>query len=113
MIMTDRIKDIIKSKGENISTIRVENVVKMHPKIEMAAVFGVPHKKLGEAVVAAVVPQSEEDLSEAEVLDFCREKLASFEMPRKVVFMDQLPISVGTKVQKYKLREQYKDLFQE
>lgn len=111
MIMTDRIKDIIKSKGENISTIRVENVVKMHPKIEMAAVFGVPHKKLGEAVVAAVVPQSEENMSEAEILDFCREKLANFEMPRKVLFMDQLPISVGTKIQKYKLREQYQDLF--
>jgi len=112
IIFVDRIKDIIKSRGESISTIRVENVLKMHPKIEMTAVFGVPHKRLGEAAVAAVVPKSGEDLTEAEILDFCRGKLANFEMPRKVLFMDRLPISVGTKVQKYKLREQYKDLFE-
>ncbi|MFP4168743.1 MAG: class I adenylate-forming enzyme family protein [Desulfonatronovibrionaceae bacterium] len=113
LIMTDRIKDIIKSRGENISTIRVESVIKTHPQVEMAAVFGVPDKKQGEAVVAAVVSHSGEGLTEAEVLKFCRKKLANYETPRKVLFVEELPISVGSKVQKFKLREWYKDLFQE
>lgn len=112
IIFVDRIKDIVKTRGESISTIRVESVIKMHPKVVMAAVFGVPHKRLGEAVVAAVVSKAGEDLTEAEILDFCRERLASFEVPRKILFVDELPVSVGTKVQKYKLREQYKDLFE-
>jgi len=111
MIMVDRFKDTIKSGGENVTTIRVENAIVTHPKIESAAVFGVPHPRWGEAVVAAVVPYSGEKLTEAEVLDFCKAKLAGFEVPKKILFLDQLPISVGTKVQKYKLRAQYKDLF--
>jgi len=109
--MVDRFKDTIKSGGENVTTIRVENAIVTHPKIESAAVFGVPHPRWGEAVVAAVVPYSGEKLTEAEVLDFCKAKLAGFEVPKKILFLDQLPISVGTKVQKYKLRAQYKDLF--
>ncbi len=112
IIMVDRIKDIIKSRGESISTIRVENALMMCPKVERAAVFGVPHRRWGEAVVAAVVLKPGETATEQELIDFCRAKLAGFETPRKVVFLDQLPTSVGTKVKKYELRERYKDLFE-
>ncbi len=111
MIMVDRYKDVIKSGGENISSMRVENTIILHQKVERVAAFGVPHKRWGEAVVAAVVLKSGEMLTEAEIIDFCREKLGAFETPKKIIFLDQLPISVGTKVKKYELRKRYKGLF--
>ena len=112
LIMVDRFKDTIKSGGENVSSIRVENTIMLHPKVESAAVFGIPHKRWGEGAVAAVVPKSGETLQEKEIIDFCKTKLAGFETPKKVVFVKQLPISVGTKVKKYELRQQYKDIFE-
>ncbi|MBN2569551.1 MAG: AMP-binding protein [Deltaproteobacteria bacterium] len=112
MIMVDRFKDVIKSGGENVSSMRVENTIILHPKVESAAVFGVPHKRWGESDVAAVISKSGETLKEEEIIDFCRTKLAGFETPKKVVFVDQLPISVGTKIKKYELRQQYKDIFE-
>jgi acyl-CoA synthetase (AMP-forming)/AMP-acid ligase II len=113
IILVDRFKDVIKSGGENVSSIRVENTVLLHPKVDNAAVFGVPHQRWGEAVVAAVVVKSGENLQEKELIDFCRSKLAGFETPKQVIFVDQLPVSVGTKIKKYELRVNYKDLFKD
>ncbi|MEW6185081.1 MAG: AMP-binding protein [Thermodesulfobacteriota bacterium] len=111
IILVDRFKDVIKSGGENVSSIRVENTVLLHPMVENAAVFGVPHQRWGEAVVAAVVTRSGETLKENELIEFCRSKLAGFETPKRVVFVTTLPVSVGTKIKKYELRMKYKDLF--
>jgi acyl-CoA synthetase (AMP-forming)/AMP-acid ligase II len=111
MIMVDRFKDVIKSGGENVSSMRVENTIVTYPKVEMAAVFGVPHERWGESVVAAVVAKKGETITEKEILDHCKAKLAGFETPKKVVFVDKLPISIGTKIKKFELRAQYKDLF--
>lgn len=111
MILVDRFKDVIKSGGENVSSMRVENTIAIHSKVENVAVFGVPHKRWGEGVVAAVIKKPGEDIDEKELIDFCRSKLAGFETPKRVVFVDQLPISIGTKIKKYELREKYKDLF--
>ena len=112
IILVDRLKDVIKSGGENVSSMRVENTVLLHPKVENAAVFGVLHPRWGEAVVAAVVIKPGEELDEKELIDFCRSKLAGFETPKRIVFVDHLPISVGTKIKKYELRQKYKDLFE-
>ncbi|MEW6185099.1 MAG: AMP-binding protein [Thermodesulfobacteriota bacterium] len=113
IILVDRFKDVIKSGGENVPSMRVENTILLHPKVENAAVFGVPHSRWGEAVVAAVIVKTGEVLDEKELIDFCRSKLAGFETPKGVVFVDQLPVSVGTKIKKYELRERYMDLFRE
>lgn len=107
-IMVDRYKDIVKSGGENVSTIRVESVLLRHPKVLKAAVIGVPHDRWGEAVTAIVVAEEADPPTEQEVLDFCGKHLAGFEKPKSVLFVDSLPETVGGKILKYKLREQYR-----
>lgn len=106
-IMVDRYKDIVKSGGENVSTIRVESVLHQFPGIAKAAVIGVADERWGEAVTAIVVPKEPGVLNEAEILAFCRTRLAGFETPKSVVFVESLPETVGGKVLKYKLRQQY------
>ena len=111
-IMVDRFKDIVKSGGENVSTIRVESVLVQHPAVERAAVIGVPHSRWGEAVTAVVVPQEAGYDDEQSIIAFCRERLASFESPKSVIFVEELPETVGGKVLKYKLRKQYQGWFE-
>lgn len=106
-IMVDRFKDIVKSGGENVSTIRVESVLHLHPSVMKAAVIGVRDERWGEAVTAIVVPKEHATLTEAELIAFCRERLAGFETPKSIVFVDSLPETIGGKVLKYRLREQY------
>ncbi|OLO26209.1 AMP-dependent synthetase [Alkalihalophilus pseudofirmus] len=107
-IMIDRYKDVIKSGGENVSSIRVESVLRLHPSVENAAVVGMPHEKWGEMVTGVVVLKDEKRVEEEELISFCREKLASFETPKQIVFVDSLPETVGGKILKYKIREQLK-----
>jgi acyl-CoA synthetase (AMP-forming)/AMP-acid ligase II len=107
-IMVDRIKDIIKSGGENVSTIRVEAILHQHPSVVKAAVIGVLDDRWGEAVTAVVVTSEPGVTSEAEIIAFCRERLAGFETPKSVIFVDALPETVGGKVLKYKLRQQFR-----
>jgi acyl-CoA synthetase (AMP-forming)/AMP-acid ligase II len=106
-IMVDRYKDIVKSGGENVSSLRVESVLTQHPAVARAAVIGVPHERWGEAVTAVVVAREGATPDEAELLAFCRERLAGFETPKSIVFVSALPETVGGKVLKYKLREQF------
>ena len=106
-IMVDRFKDIVKSGGENVSTIRVESVLMQHPQVVKAAVIGVADERWGEAVTAIVVP-TEPDIDTAALIAFARERLAGFETPKVVVLVDALPETVGGKVMKYRLREQYR-----
>jgi acyl-CoA synthetase (AMP-forming)/AMP-acid ligase II len=109
-IMVDRYKDVIKSGGENVSSLRVEAVLSYHPKLLRSSVIGVPHEKWGELVTAIVIPKPGETVTEDEVIKFCRDKLGGFETPKKVIFVESFPETIGGKVQKYKLREQYGDL---
>ncbi|WP_281690169.1 AMP-binding protein [Pseudonocardia thermophila] len=106
-IMVDRYKDIVKTGGENVSSQRVEAVLLRHPGVARAAVVGLPHERWGEAVTAVVVPAEGASVTEEELIAHCREHLAGFETPKSVVFTDQLPETVGGKVLKYKLREEY------
>lgn len=103
-IMVDRYKDIVKSGGENVSSIRVESVLQQHPAIERAAVVGTPDERWGEMVTACVVLKPGARYDEGEVIAFARERLAGFETPKRLVVMDALPETVGGKVLKYKLR---------
>jgi acyl-CoA synthetase (AMP-forming)/AMP-acid ligase II len=105
-IMVDRYKDIIKSGGENVSSLRVEAVLHQHPDVAKSAVVGLPHDRWGEAVTAVVVRAPGCEPAAAELIAFCRDRLARFESPKAVVFADALPETVGGKVLKYKLRQQ-------
>lgn len=103
-IMVDRSKDMIKSGGENVSTLRVETILRSHPQILKAAVVGLPHERWGEAVTAIVVADEGGEPDPDEVMAFCRERLAGYESPKGVLVVEELPETVGGKVLKYKLR---------
>jgi acyl-CoA synthetase (AMP-forming)/AMP-acid ligase II len=110
-IMVDRYKDIVKTGGENVSSLRVEAVLHQHPGVRKAAVVGLPHEHWGEAVTAIVVPDPAAPPDAGELIAFCRGRLAGFETPKQIVFVDALPETVGGKVLKYKLRRQYGDAY--
>jgi acyl-CoA synthetase (AMP-forming)/AMP-acid ligase II len=110
-IMVDRYKDIVKTGGENVSSLRVEAVLSQHPGVRKAAVVGLPHERWGEAVTAIVVPDPAAPPDAAELIAFCRGRLAGFETPKQVIFTDGLPETVGGKVLKYKLRRQHADAY--
>ncbi|MFT7475723.1 MAG: fatty-acyl-CoA synthase [Verrucomicrobiales bacterium] len=105
--ITDRKKDVIISGGENVSSIEVEDVVFNHPAITEVAVIGVPHEKWGETVKALVVVADGSDVTEQDIIDHCREKMAHFKCPTSVEFRDELARTATGKLQKFKLREPY------
>jgi acyl-CoA synthetase (AMP-forming)/AMP-acid ligase II len=110
-VVVDRIKDIVKTGGENVSSLRVESALYEHPGVAKAAVIGLPHDHWGEAVTAVIVPAPGNDTTAEELIGHCRGKLAGYETPKAVVFLDELPETVGGKVLKYKLRARYAELF--
>jgi acyl-CoA synthetase (AMP-forming)/AMP-acid ligase II len=103
-VMLDRYKDIVKTGGENVSSLRVEAVLGLHPGVAKSAVIGLPHPHWGEAVTAVVIRTPGDPATEAELIAHCRAALAGYETPKAVVFADALPETVGGKVLKYKLR---------
>ncbi|KAA0046225.1 butyrate--CoA ligase AAE11, peroxisomal-like [Cucumis melo var. makuwa] len=108
----DRSKDVIISGGENISSVEVETVLYRHPQVAEAAVVAMPHPRWGESPCAFVVLHGgggSGRVSEAEMIAFCRKNLSHYMVPKKVVFMAELPKANG-KVQKFMLREQAKYL---
>ena len=104
-IMLDRYKDMIKSGGENVSSLRVESVLAQHPSVRRAAVVGITDARWGERVTGVVVLMPDQVLDETALIAFCRERLAGFETPKSIVAVDDLPVTVGGKVLKYKLRQ--------
>jgi len=110
MAITDRTKDVIKSGGEWISSIEVENVATDHPKVAEAAVIGHFHSKWSERPLLIVVRGSEsQDLTAEEMLSWFDGKIAKWWTPDAVEFIDELPHTATGKVQKVKLREMFKD----
>jgi len=107
--LKDRSKDIIISGGENISTIEVEGVLYQHPAVAEAAVVAKPDEKWGETPCAFVALKEETESSEEELIQFCRDNLAHFKCPKKIVFTELPKTSTG-KIQKFILREQAKTL---
>ncbi|KPK47482.1 MAG: hypothetical protein AMJ77_02920, partial [Dehalococcoidia bacterium SM23_28_2] len=107
LYIVDRKIDMIVSGGENIYPAEIEEVLYKHPKILEAAVIGVHDEEWGESVKAIVAPKPGETLTEEEVIEFCKEQLASYKKPKSVDFIDALPRSSAMKVLKTVLREKY------
>jgi len=105
----DRSKDIIISGGENISSIEIENTIAKHSSVSLAAVVAKPDKKWGETPCAFVELIKDKSATEKEIIDFCRETLAGFKLPKKVVFSDLPKTSTG-KIKKFELRKKVKEL---
>ena len=103
MHLEGRRQDLIIRGGENISPIEIENRLFEHPGIAEVAVIGVDHPKLGQEVVAFVVPHTGSDLTEADVQRWVAETLASFKVPSRVEFRDELPHNASGKVLKHVL----------
>ena len=103
--ITDRSKDVIISGGENISSIEIENTLYAHPAVLEAAVVAMPDEKWGETPCAFVVLKTGEVVSEADLIAWCRDRLAHFKCPSRVVFTELPKTSTG-KIQKFQLREQ-------
>jgi fatty-acyl-CoA synthase len=101
----DRIKDVIISGGENISSIEVEGVLLRHPAVQEVAIVGLPHEKWGEAPYAYVVLKPGASATEAELIAFTRDRLAHFKAPHGVTFVPELPKTATGKIQKFVLRK--------
>ena len=100
----DRIKDVIISGGENISSVEVEGVLLRHPAVQEVAIVGLPHERWGEAPHAFVVLKAGAEVSAAELREFARANLAHFKAPQGFTFVAELPKTATGKVQKYVLR---------
>jgi fatty-acyl-CoA synthase len=102
----DRLKDVIISGGENISSVEVEGVLLRHPAVQEVAIVGFPHEKWGEAPHAFVVLHEGSRADERELREFARANLAHFKAPHSVTFVNELPKTATGKIQKYILRKQ-------
>jgi fatty-acyl-CoA synthase len=109
MQITDRAKDVIKSGGEWISSIDLENLAVGHPKVAEAAVIGVPHPKWDERPLLVVVMKKGQTASKDEIIGFMRDKIAKWWLPDDVVFVSEIPHTATGKIQKTVLRERFKD----
>ena len=105
----DRSKDIIISGGENISSIEIENTLAKHPSVSIAAVVAKPDDKWGEVPCAFIEAVKDKSTTEKELIDFCKETLANFKVPKKIEFCELPKTSTG-KIQKFELRKKAKEL---
>lgn len=113
LLFVDRKKDMIKSGGENVPSCRVEQVLLGIPGVIQAAVFGVPHPRWSEAVCAALQLAPGAALEEEQVIAHCKQHLGRFQVPKRVLFVEALPLTGTGKVRKTQLRQQYAELFSE
>ena len=109
MQITDRSKDVIKSGGEWISSIDIENIAMAHPGVAMAACIAVPHPKWDERPLLVVVKKPGAAVTSQELLAHFEGRVAKWQVPDDVVFVDAIPLGATGKMQKNKLREQFKD----
>jgi acyl-CoA synthetase (AMP-forming)/AMP-acid ligase II len=100
-----RYKDMLKIGGENVDPMEVEAFLMSHPAIQVAAVVGLPDARLSEVAVAFVQLAPGATVSEREVIEHCRGRVASFKIPRHVAVIDEFPMTSSGKIQKVKLRE--------
>jgi fatty-acyl-CoA synthase len=109
MQVTDRAKDVIKSGGEWISSIDIENAAVGHPDIAEAAVIGLPHPRWGERPLLVVVPKAGREPRKDAVLCYLGDKLAKWQIPDDVVLVPEIPHTATGKILKTKLREMFRD----
>ena len=109
MLITDRVKDVIKSGGEWISSIQIENIAVGHDKIAEAAVIGVKHEKWDERPLLLVVKAKE--LEKEEIFSFLENKIAKWWIPDDIIFIDSLPHTATGKIRKVELKKTYEKYF--
>lgn len=107
LYIMDRKKDMIISGGENIYPQEIEDVLFKHPDVAEAAVIGIPDEAWGEVIKALVIKKAGSVITEDELLEYCKQNLASFKKPRSIDFVDSLPRSTAGKVLKYEIRAKY------
>jgi fatty-acyl-CoA synthase len=107
LTIQDRRKDVIITGGENVSSIEVEDVIFSHPDVAEVAVIGVPSDKWGETIKALVVKADDSELTEQELIDYVKSKVARYKAPSSVEFRDELARTATGKLQKFKLRQPY------
>ncbi|WP_078427449.1 long-chain-fatty-acid--CoA ligase [Alkalihalobacterium alkalinitrilicum] len=108
----DRKKDIVKSGGVNVSSIEVEKVLLQNEGVENAVVVGLPHRYWIEALTAFIIPKQGVEIDEAMIIKYCKTNLGKFKVPKKVVVVDEFPLTSTGKIQKHIIREKYKSLFE-
>ena len=107
LTIQDRKKDVIITGGENVSSIEVEDAIFSHPDVAEVAVIGVPDEKWGETIKALVVKADDSDLTEQELIDYVKSKVARYKAPSSVEFREMLDRTATGKLQKFKLRAPY------
>ncbi|WP_201608475.1 long-chain-fatty-acid--CoA ligase [Psychrobacter okhotskensis] len=110
MNIRDRSKDLIKSGGEWISSVELENIAVEHPEVKMAAAIAATHKQWGERPVLIVVKEAGSAVDEAQILEFYQGKVASWQIPDKVVFVDNIVLNGAGKMMKNNLRDEHGDV---
>lgn len=107
LLLSDRAKDLIKSGGEWISSVELENIAMSHPEIAMAAVIAATHPKWDERPVVIAIKQQGSEITEDDLLNYYADKIAKWQIPDKVIFVDSIPLTGTGKMLKKDLRDQY------
>ncbi|HTT55447.1 MAG TPA: long-chain fatty acid--CoA ligase [Streptosporangiaceae bacterium] len=108
LYLVDRIKDMVVSGGENVSSVEVEGVLHEHPAVTDVAIIGAPHERWGETVVAVIVPAAGQTVTLEELRDFAGHSLARFKLPTQLILVDDLPRNPAGKILKVQLRDEYR-----
>ena len=103
--ITGRLKEMIIRGGENIYPREIEDYLFTHPKVAGVAVFGIPDEFYGEEIMAWVQLHAGEEASEEELRDYCKEQIAHFKIPKHIWLVDEFPMTVTGKLQKFRMRE--------
>jgi len=98
--LTGRLKELINRGGEKVSPLEVDEILSDHPAVAQALTFAMPHSKLGEEVAAAIVLREGVSVKDTELRDYCSERLAGFKVPRKIVFLTEIPKGATGKLQR-------------
>ncbi|MCP4348158.1 MAG: hypothetical protein GY795_21865 [Desulfobacterales bacterium] len=96
--------------GENVASVKVEQVILNDPRVDSVAVIGLPHERWTEGVTAFIVPKDSQ-ISEQDIISLCKKELGGFEVPKKVVLLDEVPMTSTGKIRKNILREMYQDIY--
>ncbi len=111
VLFLDRKKDMIKSGGENVASVKIEETLLAHPAVQNAAVVGLPHPQWGEAVSAFVKLKPGALADEAGIIEHCRKHLGGFQVPKLVRIVDEMPMTATGKLRKVELRQAFADYF--
>jgi acyl-CoA synthetase (AMP-forming)/AMP-acid ligase II len=103
-----RLRDMLKVGGENVAAVEIENCLQQHEAVKLAQVVGVPDRRLVEIPAAFIELEAGKETTEAELIAFCKGKIASFKIPRHVRFVTEWPVS-STKIQKFRLQKRIRE----